>query len=43
MVLLSSLVRDVVKMMCQALPAMNPRPTLPALHPLRLALFRQQF
>jgi len=39
----SLLVRDVVKVMCQAFPAMNPRPTLPAFHPLRLALFWQQF
>ena len=35
------LVRGIVKVMCQAYPAMNPRPTLPAFHPLRLAIFWQ--
>jgi len=33
------LVRGVVKVVCQAFPAMNPRPTLPTFHPLRFALF----
>jgi hypothetical protein len=33
------LVRGVVEVMCQACPAMKPRPTLPTLHPLRLAHF----
>jgi hypothetical protein len=36
-------VRDVVKVMCQAFPAMYPRPTLPAFHPLRFAILRQWF
>src|SRR5712691_7281834 len=36
-------VRGIVKVIRQALPAMNPRPTLPAFHPLRLALFWQWF
>jgi len=37
------LVRGVVEMVCQAFPTMNPRPTLPAFHPLRLAILRQEF
>ncbi len=35
--------RGVVKMMCQALPAMNPRSTLPTFHPLRFAFLWQWF